>query len=280
MHSKKIMKHIMLIGLLCSTSLLFSQAGFTIKAKEDGGSDPRHCISGTTINIDVVGYCGYDPFVTNGCLDMYLIAVADGNQFLTLPITLSQNGVACQVPYCNFTATITLTPAHFPDMQCGESILVRFDIVNQNGGTYDFTCLDLNACPTRSGLTNTPNSNSFSLYKCCDDDSGTDHAVIDPILNPPTRILPWRSAPSVNNTNTFYSSINNTLNLKVISREAAEIPVQIYSLNGQKVHDQKVAITNGLNEVEISLNQLNDGLYISHMMIDGKAEVIKFSVNK
>jgi hypothetical protein len=72
----------------------------------------------------------------------------------------------------------------------------------------------------------------------------------------------------------------STLNLKVISKEASEIPVQIFSLNGQKVYDQKLAITNGLNEAEISLNHLNDGLYISHIVIAGKAEVIKFSVNK
>ena len=44
--------------------------------------------------------------------------------------------------------------------------------------------------------------------------------------------------------------------------------------------DQKIAISNGMNEIEIPMGQLNAGLYISHLQIDGKPEVIKFTVNK
>jgi hypothetical protein len=71
---------------------------------------------------------------------------------------------------------------------------------------------------------------------------------------------------------TFPNPFTNKLTIQVISDKNLSLGIQLYSVNGNKVHEQYTQVSEGLTTIEINTTSLQRGLYI-YRVLKGEVEV-------
>ncbi len=117
---------------------------------------------------------------------------------------------------------------------------------------------------------NYPNSNGGSItenyqYACLIRPEGlgiNEHEAVNPMTS--ARLYP--------------NPASDMLNIEVNASQASEMSISIYNIMGQKVMDQNVNITTGMNTRNINISDLNSGIYFVTVKANGFENTMKFIV--
>lgn len=115
-----------------------------------------------------------------------------------------------------------------------------------------------------------PNSNGGSItenyqYACLIRPEGlgiNEHEAVNPMTS--ARLYP--------------NPASDMLNIEVNASQASEMSISIYNIMGQKVMDQNVNITTGMNTRNINISDLNSGIYFVTVKANGFENTMKFIV--
>lgn len=117
---------------------------------------------------------------------------------------------------------------------------------------------------------NYPNSNGGSItenyqYACLIRPEGlgiNEHEAVNPMTS--ARLYP--------------NPASDMLNIEVNASQASEMSISVYNIMGQKVMDQNVNITTGMNTRNINISDLNSGIYFVTVKANGFENTMKFIV--
>ena len=115
-----------------------------------------------------------------------------------------------------------------------------------------------------------PNSNGGSItenyqYACLIRPEGlgiNEHEAVNPMTS--ARLYP--------------NPASDMLNIEVNASQASEMSISVYNIMGQKVMDQNVNITTGMNTRNINISDLNSGIYFVTVKANGYENTMKFIV--
>ena len=115
-----------------------------------------------------------------------------------------------------------------------------------------------------------PNSNGGSItenyqYACLIRPEGlgiNEHEAVNPMTS--ARLYP--------------NPASDMLNIEVNASQASEMSISVYNIMGQKVMDQNVNITTGMNTRNINISDLNSGIYFVTVKANGFENTMKFIV--
>ena len=280
---KRLLKLSIYSFLLSLSISSFGQAGFTVKAKEAGGSVEYGCFASLVeytidLNLYKSTYRHYiNPTNPYGCESMKMLAYIDD---LNTGFILAQG----DIPNLQYSG--------FKDCPTGERVY-------RYSGTFTFT-VDLN---------------QYAIDPLCLDGSGELHDVILQLVerDGSGTYYPYDFAQCYNTcytanydphvkTKFFCCAVpqslvvnDNNSDLNYIKQESTafyngeevqfliqsdldlESNVQIFNLNGQSLFDTEIFLNKGKNQFSVpAINLPRNGIYFARVLVNGEIETFKF----
>ncbi len=91
---------------------------------------------------------------------------------------------------------------------------------------------------------------------------GSDCAWLDNIIFPPVSLISGIEASTVDYTHIWPNPNQGNLNLEYYSDNNGQLNIQILSIDGKLIYQEKVNITQGNNSINLELNNAENGVYI------------------